>query len=162
MSLKGYRQILETDMDHFMNSTATRGGIVSISGTSASGIASDQAEAQVSYSATLSGVKPLGMLLQDVVNYDLTRQRQNPWRDEVQLGNKVAVAPKCVVVTDFVYPGHSPVPGAPAYIGHSGYIAASNVATDHSDTSGTFKVVGQWVTGKNEDGFAKVRINLPR
>ncbi len=162
MSLKGYRTIIETDIDHFMNAAATRGGIVSVTGTSASGIASDQAEAQCGYSATLSGVKPLGILLQDVVNYDLTRQRQNPWRDEVQIGNKVAVAPKCVVVTDFVYPGHSPTPGAPAYIGHSGYIAASNVALDHSDTAGAFKVVGQWVTGKNEDGFAKVRINLPR
>lgn len=161
MSLKGFRQILETDIDHFMNSTATRGGIVCISGASASGIASDQAEAQVSYAAVPSGAKPLGLLLQDVVDYDLTRQRQNPWRDEVQVGNKVAVAPKCVVVTDFVFPGHSPTPGGLAYLGHSGYIAASAVQTDHTDTTNERKIVGRFVTGKNEDGFAKVRINLP-
>lgn len=161
MALKADRRHVDSDISFFMSEVAERGGIVSISATSSSGAAMDQAEATVSYVANPSGIKPLGVLMDDMVNLDLTRQKLNPYKQEVQLGGKVSVWPKGVVVTDFVYPGHTPTPGQLAYVGHSGYIAASNVATDHTDTTGVRHLVGRWLSKKNEDGFAKVEINLP-
>lgn len=160
MALKGDRVHIDSDISFFMNSTASRGGIVSAL-TAGSGAAMDQAAATVEYAASLSGVKPLGVLMCDVVNLDLTRQHINFHKEEVQLGGKVTIWTKCTVVTNMIYPGHTPTVGGKAYIGHSGYIAASNVATDHSDTTGIGKVVGRFLSTKDEDGYAKVQINLP-
>ncbi len=157
MSLKADRIHLDSAIDHFMNSTATRGGIVSHNAPTASGAAMDQSESTVDYVASPSGIMPRGVLMSDVVNLDLTRQHKNFHKEEVQVGGKVTVWPKCTVVTDFVYPGHTPLPGQLAYVGHSGFIA--NVKVEADDTWD--HVIGRWVTGKNEDGFAKVTINLP-
>lgn len=161
MSLKADRRHVDSDIAHFMNSTATRGGIVSVTATISSGAAMDQSEATVAYVAEPSGVEPLGVLMCDVVNLDLTRQHPNWHKEEVQVGGKVTVWTKCTVVTDYIYPGHTPTPGQIAYVGHSGYIAASDVATDHVDSTGDTRKVGRFVTAKNADGFAKVDINLP-
>jgi len=169
MTLKTDRFILQTDISFFDNDTSSaesstsvvRGGIVSDNGPLASGAAMDQSQAICTYQANPSGVYPLGMLMTDVVNYDLTRQRQNPWREEVQTGMKVTIMRKGWGVTDWIYPGHTPVPGAKAYVGHSGYLATVNVATDNSDVNGVNKIVGQFLSAKDEDGFAKVEINLP-
>jgi hypothetical protein len=161
MSLKADRRHVDSDIAHFMNATATRGGIVSVTATLSSGAAMDQSESTVAYVAEPSGVNPLGVLMSDVVNLDLTRQHQNYHKEEVQLGGKVTVWTKCTVVTDYIYPGHTPVPGGRAYVGHSGYIAASDVTSDDSDLTGVERIVGRFVTAKNADGFAKVDINLP-
>lgn len=161
MGLKADRRFVDGDISFFMNSVAERGGIVSFTGTASSGAAMDQAESTVDYVAEPSGVEPVGVLMTDVVNLDLTRQHANWHQEEVQVGGKVNVWTKCTVVTDRVYPGHTPAPGDRAYVGHSGYIASADVATDDTDLTGVERVVGRWETGKNEDGFAKVSVNLP-
>jgi len=160
MALKPDREYVLTDISTFMSATAERGGIVSLSSATASGVALDQAGMSVAYTSTLSGVKPYGLLLNDVVNKDLTQTHLNFYKDEVQINSKVAVLKNGWVVTDMIYPGHTPVAGGKAYVGHSGYIAASNVATDHADTTGADKVIGRFETVKNEDGFCRVRVNL--
>lgn len=158
MALKPQRTVLDTSIDFFMNETANRGGIVCVS-TAGSGIANDQAKNVVTYvGAQISGVKPIGLLLNDVVNYDLTRQNRNPHRDEVQIYQKVTVMRKGTVVTDRIYPGLTPTGGDLAYVAQSGYISNRDLGTDQSTAS---RLVGRFESTKDEDGFAKVSVNLP-
>jgi hypothetical protein len=49
-----------------------------------------------------SGAKPVGVLLNDVVNLDLTRQHINWHKDEVQQGGKVTLLQVGQVTTDSV------------------------------------------------------------
>ena len=140
MALKADRHELQTDISFFMNEVATRGGIAILS-TGGSGAAMDQ--------------------LNDMVNLDLTRQHINWHKDEVQKGGKVTLLKKGWVVTDKVYPGHSPAAGGLAYVAHSGLLATSNLATDQDDTVGATRVVGTFLSKKDEDGYVKVEISLP-
>jgi hypothetical protein len=149
-----------------MDVAAERGGIVSVTATEASGAAMDQSEATVAYVAEPSGAYPLGLLLSEVVNLDLTRQHMNWHKEEVQIGGKVTVMTKGTVVTDWIYPDHTPIPGEIAYVCDSGYIGNVDISLDAGQSldgvgvSSTRKV-GRFVTIKNADGFAKVDINLP-
>ena len=59
-----------------MNEVGNRGGVVCVS-TGGSGISLDQSAALATYKAASSGSKPLGLLLNDMVNVDLTRQHLN-------------------------------------------------------------------------------------
>lgn len=166
MALKADRRYLDTDIAHFMNEVATRGGIVSVTATVSSGAAMDQSESTVAYVAEPSGIEPLGILTGDVVNLDLTRQHMNWHKEETQVGGKVTVMTKGTVVTDFIYPDHTPTPGQIAYVCDSGFIGNADISADVGQelngvgVSATRKV-GRFVTGKNADGFAKVDINLP-
>lgn len=93
MALKSDRSVLDTDISFFMNEAATRGGVASVS-TGGSGAAMDQGEALVTYAALPSGAVPVGLLLNDMVNIDLTRQHLNQHKDEVQKGGKVTLLRK--------------------------------------------------------------------
>ena len=90
MALKPDRIEDYVDVSFFMNSVAERGG-VAVHVTSGSGVSMDDASAVVAYAASQSGTVPAGLLLNDVVNLDLTRQHINWHRDEVQVGSKVAL-----------------------------------------------------------------------
>ena len=70
-----------------MNEVAERGGVVSLS-TAGSGASLDNGNAVVTYAADPSGKVPLGLLINDMVNIDLTRQHLNQHKDEVQKGGK--------------------------------------------------------------------------
>ena len=150
MALKPDRIELLTDISFFMNTTAERGGVVSAV-TSGSGVAMDDANAVVAYAAAASGAKPLGILLNDVVNYDLTRQHINWHRDEVQVGGKVTVLRQGQVTTNRLVSGISPTAGTDAYVGASGLIG----------TSSTNAVkIGQFLSSSSADGYAKVSVNI--
>jgi hypothetical protein len=171
MALKADRHELQTDISFFMNEVATRGGIAILS-TGGSGAAMDQSNALVTYAKVptttaamaISGIVPVGLLLNDMVNLDLTRQHINWHKDEVQKGGKVTLLRKGWVVTDKIYPGNTPAAGGLAYVSHSGLIATSNhavVAQDADDVLGVGRVVGRFLSKKDEDGYVKVEINLP-
>lgn len=150
MALKSDRIELLTDVSFFMNTTAERGGVVSAV-TSGSGVAMDDANAVISYAAAASGAKPVGVLLNDVVNLDLTRQHINWHKDEVQVGGKVTVLRIGQVTTDRLVSGISPTAGTDAYVGASGLIG----------TSSTNAVkVGQFLSSVDADGYAKVSVNI--
>ena len=150
MALKPDRIELLTDISFFMNTTAERGGVVSAV-TSGSGVAMDDANAVVAYAAAASGAKPLGILLNDVVNYDLTRQHINWHRDEVQVGGKVTVLRQGQVTTNRLVSGISPTAGTDAYVGASGLVG----------TSSTNAVkIGQFLSSSSADGYAKVSVNI--
>ena len=158
MALKSDRNELQTDISFFMNEEATRGGVVSIS-TGGSGAAMDQGEALVTYAAVPSGKVPVGLLLNDMVNIDLTRQHLNQHKDEVQKGGKVTLLRKGYVVTDNIQ--GSPSAGDPAYVAHSGNLAASDLSNDETDADGSTRLVGRFLSSKDQDGYAKVYIDLP-
>ena len=87
MALKPDRIELLTDVSFFMSTTAERGGVVSaVTATSGVGVSMDDGNAVVAYAAVASGAKPVGVLLNDVVNLDLTRQHINWHKDETQVG----------------------------------------------------------------------------
>ncbi len=154
MALKSDRNELQTDISFFMNEAATRGGVVSMS-TAGSGAAMDQGAALATYSATASGKVPLGILLNDMVDLDLTRQHINQHKDEVQKGGKVTILRKGYVVTNNIE-GTSPTAGAQAFPAHSGNLSITDIVGD-----GTVSAIGRFLSTEDEDGYAKVEINLP-
>jgi hypothetical protein len=152
MALKPDRIELLTDVSFFMASTAERGGVVSVvTATSGVGVSMDDGNAVVAYAAVASGAKPVGVLLNDVVNLDLTRQHINWHKDETQVGGKVTLLRVGQVTTNMLVAGTTPSAGADAYVGVSGLIG----------TSSTNAVkVGQFLSAKDTDGYAKVSVNL--
>jgi hypothetical protein len=159
MALKTDRSTLQTDISFFMNEAATRGGVVSLS-TGGSGAAMDQGAALVTYAATPSGKVAVGLLVNDMVSIDLTRQHLNQHKDEVQKGGKVTLLQKGYVVTNNLE-GTSPAAGNLAYLAHSGNLSTSYIIADSSDHTGSAKVVGRFLSGVDQDGYAKVYIDLP-
>ena len=145
MALKPDRIELYSDISFFMNTVAERGGIVS-AGTSGSGVSMDDANA-----AVVSGAKPIGLLLNDVVNYDLTRQHINWHKDEVQLGGKVVVLRQGQVTTNMLVNGIVPAAGVDAYVGVSGLIGTSS--------SNSVKI-GSFLGSKDSDGYVKISVNI--
>ena len=156
MALKSDRSVLDTDISFFMNEAATRGGVASVS-TGGSGAAMDQGEALVTYAAVPSGKVPVGLLLNDMVNIDLTRQHLNQHKDEVQKGGKVTLLRKGYVVTNAIDTGVTPSVGDTAYLSESQAGKISNVSAN----SYSNLVVGRFLSAKDADGYAKVEVNLP-
>ena len=157
MALKSDRNELQTDISFFMNETATRGGVVSLS-TGGSGSAMDQGVALVTYTAA-SGKAPVGILLNDVVNLDLTRQHINQHKDEVQKGGKVTILRKGYVVTNSLSCATAAAAGDVAYAQLDGTIANSGCVSDHTGRAGSS--IGTFLSSVDQDGYAKVEVNLP-
>ena len=155
MALKSDRYELQTDISFFYNEgVATRGGVV-VHDTAGSGAAMDQGVNLVKYVAVTAASRPVGILLNDVVNKDLTRTHLNQHKDEVQKGGKVTVLRKGYVVTSNIT--GTPAAGDPAYACH---VTAGNVRPDSPGSSGVLQV-GRFMSTKDEDGYAKVEVNLP-
>jgi hypothetical protein len=151
MALKPDRIEAYTDISFFMDTTGERGGIV-IHDTSGSGVSMDDGNALVMYpTGVVSGTKPAGLLLNDVVNLDLTRQHINWYRDEVQVGGKVTLLRQGQVTTDVVATGVTPSAGTVAY-----YDALGRLTT----TSTNSTQVGRFLSSKDSDGYVKVEINI--
>ena len=160
MALKADRHEETTDISFFYNAgTATRGGVVCLADLGlASGAALDQGENLVAYTACDDdgSNRPVGILLNDVVNKDLTRTHVNHHKDEVQKGGKVTVLTRGWVVTSNVT--GTPVAGDMAY--------ASTTAGEIATVAGTAAASGNYAIGrfmsrKDADGYAKVFVNLP-
>ena len=149
MALKPDRIEFLSDISFFATSAAERGGVASVV-TGGSGVSMDDANAVVSYATNPSGAKPIGVLLNDVVSLDLTRQHINWHRDEVQVGGKVALLRNGQVTTNLV--AGTPAAGSDAYVAASGYISTVQAA-------GAVKI-GQFLSAKDSDGYAKVSVNL--
>jgi hypothetical protein len=148
MALKPDRIEQLTDISFFMNTTADRGGVASFV-TGGVGVSMDDADAVVAYASGASGSVPAGILLNDVVNLDLTRQHINWHKDEVQVGGKVTLLRVGQVTTDLV--DGDPSAGDAAYVGPSGTVSTT-------DTNAV--KIGTFLSGKDADGYAKVSVNI--
>jgi len=149
MALKPDRNEVYTDISFFMNTTAERGGVVTHQ-TGGTGPAMDDAAAVVAAPAGLGEV-PAGLLLNDVVDLDLTRQHMNWFKDEVQKGSKVTLLRRGFVVTNMLDAVAAPAVGQPAYFTVGGKLTEANTGS---------AVVGRFLSGKDADGYAKVDINI--
>ena len=159
MALKGDRYELQTDVSYFMNEVAERGGVVTLAASSTpSGAAMDSAANVVTYVANPSGKVAIGILLNDMVNLDLTRQHINWHKNEIQKGGKVTVLRKGYVVTNKIHSSGTPAAGSKAYVADSGQFSLLASATFLD--SGT-AAIGRFLTAKDADGYAKIEINLP-
>lgn len=148
MALKSDRFELQTDISFFYNAAATaRGCLVSHGGTAGTGASMDQG---VNLCAKSTSAAPLGILLNDVVDKDLTRTHLNQYKNEVQKGGKVTILRKGYVVTNNI----TGAPGA-GDVAYQCETTAGNVAS-----SGT-NVVGSFLSAQDADGYAKVEVNLP-
>jgi hypothetical protein len=154
MALKGDRWEFKTDISYFCSDVTERGVVLAFS-TSGSGAALDQTLAVVALPGTgaTAALKPAGLLLNDIVNVDLTRYKLNPYKDEMQKGGKCTLLQRGWVVTDQIAGGVTPVAGDPAYLAPLGKI--TNSATGGPPRVGTF------LSAKDEKGFAKVEVSLP-
>ena len=164
MALRPDRNEHLTDLSYFMNETAER-GVVVIHDTGGSGAAMDDSSAKVKKptSASISGTNPAGLLLNDVVSLDLTRQHLNYAKEEVQQGSKVLLLRRGTVVTDQV--SGTPTIGADAYVTRLGTISATaeeGIMTvfDGGVPRPITPKVGKFLSTLDADGFAKVDINI--
>lgn len=149
MALKPDRNEFYTDISFFMNEEAERGGVVSYA-SGGVGAAMDDANAVVQKPLAV-GETPAGLLLNDVVDIDLTRMHINWFKDEVQKGNKVTLLRKGFVVTNMLTATAAPTVGATAYFDVAGLL--TEVATGSV-------AVGQFLGSKDTDGYVKVEIHI--
>lgn len=152
MAILADRKHVDSRLDFFMNEVAERGGVVVYS-TAGSGAAMDQAKQLCTYAAAPSGKRPIGLLMCDVVNKDLTRQKLNPYLHEVQQNSKVTLWEKGEVVTNLIQPGVTISAGDKMFLHASGYVTNNNFLGG--------PCVGQFMSTKDENGYAKVAVNLP-
>tara|TARA_Y100000389_G_scaffold103441_2_gene100319 strand:+ start:1236 stop:1703 length:468 start_codon:yes stop_codon:yes gene_type:complete len=154
MALKPDRIESHTDISFFMNAVAERGGVaVAATGAANSntGASMDDAGASVEYAVDPSGRAPIGVLLNDVKDYDLTKQHINWYKDEVQKGGKVTLLRQGQVTTD-VIASVTPKAGETAYVAANGNLSNAQAAGASA--------VGMFLSGKDSDGYAKVDINI--
>jgi|TARA_B100000085_G_scaffold162309_1_gene147664 hypothetical protein len=160
MALKADRYEESTDISYFyVAGTGARGGVVCLDLLSASGAALDQGNNTVSYQQAATSDVPVGILLNDVVNKDLTRTHLNQYKDEVQKGGKVTVLTRGWVVTNMI--DGTVGPGDLAYASDAGGTAGylSNSAANAAGSGNL--AVGRFMSAKDADGYAKVFVNLP-
>ncbi len=158
MALKGDRYLAITEISMFMDQVAEAGGVV-VMKTAGSGAALDQQAAEVEYKADPSGTYPMGVLMNDMVNKDLTRTHLNFHNQEHQKGSKVPLTRDGWVVTNMFYAPtgvlHVPTAAAKAYLGPSGTL------TKYPGANLEYPAVGRFESTLDEDGYAKVYIKLP-
>lgn len=135
---------------YFMNEVAERGCVV-IWDTSSTGLGGlDDPNAVVKLPPN-SGGTPVGVLMNDVVNKDLTRTHLNAHKDEVQVNGKVTVLKKGTVQTNMIAAGVSPVAGNSAYYTTNGVFTTDVVAG---------ALVGKFASAKDADGYVVVDVRL--
>lgn len=151
MALLPDRYTVEQEIAFFCNDVTNRGVILAF-GSSGSGVGLDQTAAVASLPGTgVAGLRPLGLLMNDMVNVDQTKYHLNFYKDVMPVGYKCTLLKKGWAVTDQVASGVTPVAGDPAYLAPYGQI---------TNAAGTPQV-GRFLSAKDENGFAKVEINLP-
>jgi len=150
MALKPDRIEAYTDISFFMNEVGERGGVV-VHSTAGVGVSMDDGDAVVAYAASPSGKSPAGLLLNDVVDLDLTRQHINWHKDEVQVGSKVTLLRQGQVTTNVVVTGLDISAGDVAYFGAEGVLT--------TDSTNSVQV-GRFLSDYDADNYVKVDINI--
>lgn len=135
-----------------MNEVAEE-GIVVVWDTSSTGHLGglDDPYGVVKVPTTGAGNVPVGVLMNNVVNLDLTRTHLNAHKDEVQVRGKVAIMKHGQVHTNMLKTGDSPVPGDTAYYTVDGKFTKTTVGGSS---------VGKFVSAPDADGYVVVDIRL--
>lgn len=134
---------------YFMNDTAKRGCVVTYNAASTGLGNLDDPKALVQLPTGTVGV-PVGVLMNDVVNKDLTRIHLNQHQDEVQVRGKVAVLKQGTVHTNVVKSGDVPKAGDPAHFTTNGEFTTTTTSTK----------VGTFGSALDADGYVVVDVRL--
>jgi hypothetical protein len=154
MALKGDRVEHLTDIGFFKSDAVIERGLIVAHLTGGSGAAMDDSLAQVDTVAALAD-SAAGLILNDVVNLDLTRQQYNANKDEMQLGGKVTLLRRGVVVTDQI--SGTPVVGEAVHFDTQGRLCT---ASEQNGGTPVSQQVGRWLGVLDSDGFCKCEINI--
>jgi len=170
MGLKADRYIRSDRIDVYLNEAATRGHIVTKS-TLASGVALDNVANLGTLAANPSGTRPLGVLLGDMVDIDVTREFLNTQQDKTVKGGKMRLVTEGWIVTDEIGVG-TVTAGEAAYVGASGQFASASMIENWTggvgvpnppteETNATsFPMVGRFDTSKDQNDYARITINI--
>lgn len=157
MAIKPDRLINETDISLVCSDVHEKGAIL-VYGTAASGIGI-ATPGVASLVSNPSGYKVAGLSLANFVNIDQTRYHRNFHKDEQVIGEKAPLLRKGYVVTNMIVASPGTInPGANAYVSTDGKLTATVSATGGEVAT---PKVGTWATSKDENGYAKVYIELP-
>jgi hypothetical protein len=162
MALKPFRSQLDgkVEVTYFITSTGQQGQLVFAStGSAPVGMGLDDANSRVEVIASVSGRVAVGLLLDDVVNIDLSKYPLNTAKNEVQVGSKASIATEGEFVTNCLGAGAAPATGVvyptTAYAGPNGFFF------HQAGFAGSgYPVVGKFLTGRDSDGFAKLSVGL--
>ena len=156
MALRGDRLIIETDITNVLNDVAVPGDVLCYK-TAGSGVALGDTSGVVQLAANPSGLKPVGILLNNFVTLDQTRYHKNFQRDEMVIGDKCTVLRKGWVITN-------QVTGVPTGKGDKAYLTTNGDLTPTVSTTGgvaATPLVGEFQGLVDENGYVKVEVNLP-
>ena len=125
----------------------------------------DQSSNSVTYDGISVGgsgaAKVAGILVNNVVNKDLTRERLNEHKDEVQVGSKVVVHTRGWLLTNMLSSG-TPAKGNTCYADLQATNSGHNLTPiAHVGGVAARPVVGRFQSAADEDGYAKVFVNVP-
>lgn len=154
MALKGERTNLYSEIRYFCNDVTERGVFLAHSGSGGSGVSYDQTLDLVYLPGTgsTSGLKVAGLLLNDIVDVDLSKYRLNCYKDEVKKGGKVHLLVKGRVFTNALKAGDTPGAGQAAYLAPTGFVTT---------TSGTgVQQVGLFRDRKDASNFVLLDVDV--
>jgi hypothetical protein len=155
MALKADRFEQETDITMTCPSVASRGVGLCVK-TSGSGVALGDSASVCDLFASPSGQVFAGVLMNDVVNIDLTRYHINFHKDEVPINYRVRLLRKGWVITDQI--SGTPTVGQTAYLTTNGQFTPTLSAT--GGLVATPKA-GRFESIKDASGFVKLAVNIP-
>jgi len=163
MALKPDRQVIQYDLMYFASGTFSPGMVVFQAAPPGSGGMDEGAQkayipTNVAGGTGPSGLIPLGISLSEVVNIDQATAFLNPFKSQLQTGDKVAIGVKGDFRTNMLY-GAAVATGATYPV--VAYAAISGLLTDQSGYAGSgWPVVGKFLSRRDADGYARVRIDL--
>lgn len=149
--------------DYFLGDVAEKGRFLvygigggSGAGSSAgggSGVTYDQTAAAVSVAGNPSGLVCVGMLLNNQVSRDLTRDHLNFHRDEMIVGGKCLVTREGRFYTNLYT-------GTPS-VGNRAYLTSHGRLTPTNGGAAATPPVGEFISAPDENGFVGIEIKLP-
>lgn len=156
MALRGDRLIIEADANSYTLSDVAAKGVVLCLNVAGSGAVLGDSHGTVQLASSPSGLKVVGVLLNDFVSLDETRYHTNYHKEEQALGDMANILKKGWVYTNKVT--GTPTDGDTAYLTANG-----EVTSTVSSTGGVVAtpLVGQFGGKKDEDGYIKLIVNLP-
>lgn len=154
---EGRSSVLEWKVDCSLHAAADAGVMTVYDTTNfGSGEGLGDAHGRVSVQANPSGYIPAGVLMANFVDIDQTQQIRNYHQDEHVLGDQAPLATKGYIVTNKII--GTPSPGNVAYLSSSGNF---NPVKEANGGVVATPPVGRFETKKDENGYAKISINLP-
>jgi len=139
----------DSECSYYMGVVANQGILVAYSTGDSLPPALDDANGYAHVPLT-TDAKPIGILLDNVVNKDLTDTYLNRSRREVQINNKVEIVREGWFVTDRLVAGINPSPGDDMYFAVGGLFAT---ATGN-------QLIGTFESTVDGDGYCRIRLKI--